>query len=70
MCARKDSHEIEKQLLVKKGFNFDFHTHFKQTRNGNYTYIFCFDYGYREVKDWKDKKDRYKIVKAFKEIED
>jgi hypothetical protein len=70
MYKRKDNHEIEKSRLEKAGFEFDYHTHFKKTKMGNYTYTFCFDYGYREVKDYGDKKDRYKVVKAFAEKED
>jgi hypothetical protein len=69
MYGRKDNDEIEKERLLKAGFEFEY-AHFKKTKMGNYTYTFCFDYGYREVKDWKDKKDRLKVVKAFIEKED
>lgn len=69
MYTRKDKDEIEKDRLLKAGFDFDYHTHFKKTRMGNYTYTFCFDYGYRGVKDWKDKINRFKVVKAFVEKE-
>lgn len=31
--------------LVKKGFDFDFHTHRMTTNNGQ-TYFFCYEYGY------------------------
>ncbi len=70
MFARKDNDEIEKERLLKAGFEFDYHTHFKNTVNGNYTYTFCFDYGYRPVKDGYGKKDRFKVVKAFEEKEE
>lgn len=70
MYARKDNHEIEKERMIKAGFEFDYHTHFKQTKYGNYTYTFCFDFGYRELKAGYGKKDRFKVVKAFVEKED
>ena len=72
MYARKDNEEIERERLLKAGFEFDYHTHFKKTKNGNYTYTFCFDYGYRQAKDGygKDgKKDLFKVVKAFEDKE-
>lgn len=31
--------------LQVKGYNFDFHTHRKQAKNGQ-VYIFCYDFGY------------------------
>ena len=31
--------------LFQKGFNFEFHTHQKRTKNGQ-VYIFCYDFGY------------------------
>jgi len=73
MYGRKDNDEIEKERLEKAGFDFDFQTHFKKTMYGNYTYTFCFDYGYRVVKDGYGKNaktDRFKVVKAFKEKEE
>lgn len=70
MEARKDSDQISKERLLKKGFEFDYHTHFKETKFGNYTYTFCFDYGYRPVKDSYKENDLFKIVKAFAEKEE
>ncbi len=61
MFARKDKHEIEKERLLKVGFKFDYHTHFKDTKFGNYTYTFCFDYGYRAVKDGYGKRTDLKL---------
>jgi hypothetical protein len=69
MALRKDSDEISKDILLKAGFDFDFHTHFRNTKHGNYQYTFCFDYGYRKANEGYGKKDRYKVVKAFAEKE-
>ena len=65
MEARKENREIPKERLLKEGFDFDYHTHFKTTVHFSYEYTFCFDYGYRKAKDSYNKKDRYIIVKAF-----
>lgn len=37
--------KIKKELLSKKGFDFDYHTHLYKTNTGN-TYVFCYEYGY------------------------
>ncbi len=65
MQARKDNDEIPKERLLKEGFEFDYHTHLKNTINRNYVYTFCFDFGYRPVKATKYIKDCFKVVKAF-----
>ena len=36
---------IRKEYLVLQGFDFRYHTHLYQTRQGN-TYHFCYEYGY------------------------
>ena len=69
MAGMRDADQIPRERLLKKGFEFDYHTHFKLTKYGNYTYTFCFDYGYRELKDGYGKKDRFKVVKAFEDKE-
>jgi hypothetical protein len=51
---------IERDKLLKQGFDFDFHTHFIITKTQGNQFTFCFDYGYREVE-----KNRYKIIKSF-----
>ena len=35
---------IKKDELLQNGFNPDYHTHLRQTQNGN-TYFFCYEYG-------------------------
>ena len=62
MAARKDADEISKERLLKEGFEFGYHTHFKNSKFKGYQYTFCFDYGYRIV---DEKKGTYKVVKAF-----
>lgn len=37
--------KVQELDLRVKGFNFDFHTHRKQAKNGH-VYIFCYDFGY------------------------
>jgi len=61
MVSRKDADQIPKERLLKEGFEFDYHTHFKISKVKGYQYTFCFDYGYRPV----EQKDSFKIVKAF-----
>jgi hypothetical protein len=40
--------KIRKEELVKKGFDFDYHTHYHLTAEGN-VYIFCYEFGYLPV---------------------
>jgi hypothetical protein len=37
--------KTKKELLLKQGFDFNYHTHHYSTSTGN-TYIFCYEYGY------------------------
>ena len=37
--------KIKKELLLRKGFDFTYHTHTYATQKGN-TYFFCYEYGY------------------------
>jgi len=52
---------VLREKLIKSGFEFDYHTHFVITKTKKNQFIFCYDYGYREVE-----KDRYQIIKSFK----
>lgn len=52
---------VPRELLLKKGFEFDYHTHHVISQYRQYEFIFSFNYGYRVVE-----KDLYKIVKSFK----
>ena len=50
----------EKDLLVK-GFVFLYYTHHLTTKMEQREYVFCYDYGYRQMENgW------YKVVKSFK----
>lgn len=37
--------KVKRAELLRKGFNFDYHTHTYATQRGM-TYIFCYEYGY------------------------
>lgn len=50
-----------REVLVKAGFEFDFHTHSIITKFKANEFIFCYDYGYREAE-----KGKYKVIKSFK----
>ena len=56
---------ISRENLLKKGFEFDYYTHHRESKIKRYNYTFCFGYGYRSVAN-----DSYKIVKAFDYKED
>jgi hypothetical protein len=68
MSLRKDHEEIQRERLLKEGFDFNYHTHYKFTFHKNYQYTFCYDYGYRVNND-KYEGEIYKVVKAFEEKE-
>lgn len=52
---------VSKENLLKKGFEFDFHTHHVISRIKGNEFIFCYNYGYRVMDDGK-----YKVVKSFR----
>lgn len=37
--------KIKREVLLRKGFDFNFHTHIYATQKGS-TYVFCYEYGY------------------------
>lgn len=41
---------VKKTLLVKRGFNFDYHTHVYQTKT-NTIYQFCYEYGFLNLSE-------------------
>ncbi len=51
---------IPKSILVKEGFEFDYHTHIIITKLKRNQFIFCYDHGYREVAD-----GRIQIIRSF-----
>jgi hypothetical protein len=65
LFAKKDHDAIDKERLLKEGFEFDYHTHFVVSKIKGNTFTFNFYFGYRKVDS-----ERYKIVKAFENKED
>ncbi len=41
---------VHRDLLIAKGYNFEFHTNTLNTKEGD-TYFFCYDQGYSPLKD-------------------
>ena len=37
--------KVKREALIRKGFDFNFHTHTYATKKGS-TYVFCYEYGY------------------------
>lgn len=53
---------IEREQLLKAGFEFSFHTHFVMSKIKQNEFTFCYDFGYRETKEgW------YQVIKSFVE---
>lgn len=53
--------KANKDKLIEKGFQFKYHTHLYNTKNGN-TYFYCYEYGYLPLENnW------YLIVKRDEE---
>jgi|SRR5579872_1023807 len=52
---------VSREHLLKKGFEFDYHTHHVISHFKQNEFIFSFNYGYRVLE-----KDSYKVVKSFK----
>ena len=46
--------------LLKKGFEFDYLTHYVTSQVKKNKYVFCYNYGYHEYE-----KNKYKVVKSF-----
>ena len=56
----KDHDGISRERLLKEGFDFGYHTHHVLTKIKANEFVFCFGYGYREVRP-----EHYKVIKAF-----
>ena len=56
----KENKTVPKNVLLKDGFDFDFHTHFIMTKTKRNQFIFCYDYGYREVGE-----EQIEIIRSF-----
>ena len=57
---RKEEVFVNKEVLLKQGFDFNFHTHTHITKKYKNEFTFCYDYGYLEIA-----KDRYRLIKSF-----
>ena len=55
---------IKREALIREGFEFGFHTHIAVTRAKSNEIIFCFDYGYREVKE-----GAYQLYQSFSKVQ-
>lgn len=51
---------FDRDQMLKAGFEFDYHTHHVITKIKRNEFLFCYDYGYREVK-----KGWYQVIKRF-----
>jgi len=45
-----DKHTVHKDMLMKKGFNFDYLTHTYTTKTGK-VYYFCYEMGYLPIEN-------------------
>jgi hypothetical protein len=52
---KKSKTTVRKEVLLNEGFNPRFFTHYWKTAGGE-TYLFCYDQGFKEVKDNERKK--------------
>ena len=55
---------ITREMMIKSGFEFGFHTHTVITRSKGNEIIFSYDYGYREMK-----KDEFRIFSSFGKVQ-
>lgn len=61
LLGDKPSETITREGLLKQGFEFDYHTHFVISHYQHNQYTFCYNYGYRPLKE-----GGYKIIRSFK----
>lgn len=62
--AKKPDKKFTRELLVKKGFEFGFHTHMVITKGKANEIIFCYDFGYRE-----DPKDIFQLFPHYSKVQ-
>jgi hypothetical protein len=51
---------VAREILLKKGFEFDYHTHHVISKTKRHEYVFTFNYGY-----WAMPGEQHKVVKSF-----
>ena len=57
---------VRKEVLLKKGFNPHFFTHYWKAKNGN-VYLFCYEFGFMKQKE--NKKHKYVLIQWQKYME-
>ncbi|OIQ33063.1 MAG: hypothetical protein BM555_04720 [Crocinitomix sp. MedPE-SWsnd] len=55
----KSKATVRKSVLIEEGFNSRVFTHYWKNKAGD-TYLFCYDQGFKEVKD--NHKDKYLLI--------
>lgn len=58
---KRTDYLIKRETLIREGFEFDYHTHFIITKIKENTFTFCYDFGYREVKE-----NQFQIIESYK----
>ena len=61
ILSDKLSETVGHEDLLKRGFEFEYHTHYVNSHFQNNKYTFCYNYGYRPLEN-----NKYKVVKSFK----
>lgn len=61
LLGENKSVNVKQEQLLKKGFEFDYLTHYVTSHFQNNKYTFCYNYGYRPLE-----KNTYMVVKSFK----
>jgi hypothetical protein len=61
LLGKEEERICVQETLSKRGYKFDYHTHFIITHFKGNQFTFCYDYGYRQLEN-----NKYKIVKSFK----
>lgn len=54
----------KREMLIRTGFEFGFHTHIGVTKIKSNEIVFCYDYGYRELE-----KGSYQLFHSFSKVQ-
>jgi hypothetical protein len=55
---------VEREVMIREGFEFGFHTHIGITKLKKNEIIFCYDYGYREIEG-----GRYQLFQSYSKVQ-
>ena len=61
---KKPDKLFSREVLLKAGFEFGFHTHTVITKNKQNEIVFCYDFGYREMP-----KGQYQLFPSFTRVQ-